>query len=198
MLCNDVQSEEIGSVSINNPEFEGITLEEDPVVEEYEEEDDQVREEQQQQPDAAGGDATAAAEGSGAAAGVEAAAEATGEEEGGTAQQAAAEGSTGSAGAAGDDDDDGFVKASGMHAMGQAGKPFWGVSRAKVVCLDWHWAARVAWVSTLSNSAPGADTAGSSMHTYEQGLLLLVLRFSVLPHCSCTFRSRVTFEQSRP
>jgi hypothetical protein len=101
-----LQGDEIASISLENPEFEGITAEEEPFVSEYEDEDDAA--EQQQEigvlegaPDTEASGASAAAAADGAAEAAEADAE---------APAAAGEGSGAEGGAGEDEDDDGFVK----------------------------------------------------------------------------------------
>lgn len=87
------QGEELATINIDNPEFEGLLVEEEPVPDDEEEEEDQPQEQQQE-------DAPAVT--------AERSATATAAADAGEEPAAGAEGST--AGAAEDDDDDGFVK----------------------------------------------------------------------------------------
>lgn len=110
MFCHNVrdvlrmlQGDEIAAISIDNPEFEGISVEEEPVLEEWSEEE----EEQQQQPGVLEGAVDSEGSAAAAAEGVEGAEAAARPEA--DADAAGGEGS-GADGAAGDEDDDGFVK----------------------------------------------------------------------------------------
>lgn len=102
LLC--MQGDEIATISIDNPEFEGVTVEEEPVQEESEQEED----EDEQQP----GVLVGAVDTEASVAGAEGAEDAAEPEAAAAEPEAGAEGS--GAEAAGDEDDDGFVKVSAV------------------------------------------------------------------------------------